>query len=144
MNKLFETGIPGTTEASAQRRISKINVMSPTTVQWEAFLALPDSPVVMVNLLKFKSNGGTEEYAKYAAALPPILAAFGARILFSGEALSCVIGAADWDGVALVQYPRPSAILQMTESEEYQAIHHHRANGLEGQVLYAVAAGGTE
>ena len=34
------------------------------------------------------------------------------------------------------------ALLQMSQSEEYQAIHHHRAAGLEGQVNYAVVQTG--
>ena len=42
----------------------EINAMSPTEEQMKAFLALPDSPVVMVNLLKFKADGGAQEYAE--------------------------------------------------------------------------------
>ncbi len=38
--------------------------------------------------------------------------------------------------------PNPMALLQMSQSEEYQAIHHHRAAGLEGQVNYAVVQTG--
>ena len=39
---------------------SGLNAMGPTPEQAQAFLALPDRPVVMVNLLKFKPNGGRE------------------------------------------------------------------------------------
>ena len=52
----------------------EINAMSPTEEQMKAFLALPDSPVVMVNLLKFKADGGAQEYAKYGVAIQPCLA----------------------------------------------------------------------
>ncbi|MBI2826497.1 MAG: DUF1330 domain-containing protein [Planctomycetia bacterium] len=113
--------------------------MLPTPEQLQAFLALPDEgPIVMVNLLKFKPNGGQEEYAKYAAAVQPILEKLGAKLLFAGKAQYCLIGQADWDMVALVRYPRKKTLLQMTVSPEYQAIHHHREAGLQGQINYAV------
>ena len=62
----------------------------------QAFLALPDdSPIVMVNLLKFKPHNGQAEYAKYTAGIQPILEKLGAKILFSGKAEFCLIGTAD-------------------------------------------------
>lgn len=118
---------------------TEINAMVPSQEQIKGFLALDhDGPIVMVNLLKFKPDGGREEYAKYAAAIQPILKNIGARVLFSSEAKFCLIGDADWDAVALVEYPRREALMQMSMSPEYQAIHHHREAGLAGQVNYAV------
>ena len=115
------------------------NAMLPAPGQIEAFLALPDdSPIVMVNLLKFKPDTGQAEYAKYSAGLQPILEKLGAKILFAGKAEFCLIGKADWDMVALVQYPRKKTLLQMSMSPEYRAIHHHREAGLQGQINYAV------
>lgn len=112
----------------------------PTAGQLQAFLALPDdSPIVMVNLLKFKPNGGEAEYAKYAAGVQPILEKLGAKLLFSGKAQFCLIGQADWDHVALVEYPRKKTLLAMSIMPEYRAIHHHREAGLLGQINYAVA-----
>jgi haloalkane dehalogenase len=120
-------------------RAAAVNAMLPTPEQMQTFLALPDDrPIVMVNLLKFKPDGGEAEYARYAAGIQPILAKLGAKILFSGKAHFCLIGQADWDAVALVQYPRKKALFQMAMSPEYQAIHHHRDAGLQGQINYAV------
>ncbi len=116
------------------------NALLPTPSQLAAFLALPDdAPIVMVNLLKFKPDGGQAEYAKYAAGIQPILEKLGAKILFSGKAEFCLIGHADWDMVALVQYPRKKTLFQMSTLPEYRAIHPHREAGLEGQINYAVA-----
>ena len=115
------------------------NAMVPAPGQMEAFLALPDdNPIVMVNLLKFKPDNGQAEYAKYSAGLQPILAKLGAKILFAGKAEFCLIGKADWDMIALVQYPRKKTLLEMSMSPEYRAIHHHREAGLQGQINYAV------
>src|SRR5262249_7043898 len=82
--------------------------------------------------------GGEAEYAKYAAGLVPIFEKISAKLLFSGKAELCLIGNADWDMVALVQYPRKRTLFEMSQMPEYQAIHRHREAGLEGQVNYAV------
>ena len=116
----------------------EINAMSPTEEQMKAFLALPNRPVVMVNLLKFKANGGAEEYSKYGAAIQPCLEKVGAKLLFGGKAMSCLVGNGDWDMVALMEYPNPQALLEMVNTDEYQAAHAHREAGLAGQVNYAV------
>jgi uncharacterized protein (DUF1330 family) len=114
----------------------------PTPDQMQDFLALADDkPIVMVNLLKFKP-GGAAEYAKYAAGIEPILKKIGAKILFSGSAKFCLIGQADWDAVALVQYPRKKSLFEMAMSPEYQAIHPFREAGLAGQINYAVVQNG--
>jgi len=123
---------------NAQAHEIDINAMGPTQEQLEQFLALPDGPIVMVNLLKFKPDGGAEEYGEYGQKVQPILESIGARLIFSGQAKVCMIGAGDWDSVALVEYPDKMALIEMSRSEAYQAIHHHRAAGLEGQINYAV------
>lgn len=117
----------------------EINAMQPTPEQLQTFLGTEfDGPVVMVNLLKFKPDGGREEYAKYSTGVQPLLESVGGRVLFAGDARFCLIGNADWDMVALAEYPNPQAMLKMVSMPEYQAIHAHREAGLEGQVNYAV------
>jgi haloalkane dehalogenase len=132
----------GTPDASAAEKTAcaAMNALLPTADQMRDFLALPDDqPIVMVNLLKFKPKGGEAEYTKYVAGIQPILAKLGAKILFAGRAQFCLIGQADWDMVALVQYPRKRTLLQMSLMPEYRAIHPHREAGLAGQINYAVA-----
>jgi len=121
-------------------RCAATNALLPTGGQMQHFLALPDDqPIVMVNLLKFKPQGGEAEYAKYVAGIQPILEKLGAKILFAGRAQFCLIGQANWDMVALVEYPRKRTLLQMSLLPEYRAIHRHREAGLVGQINYAVA-----
>ncbi len=118
---------------------AEINAMQPTPEQIKGFLETDfGGPLIMVNLLKFKADGGREEYAKYAAGVVACVEKVGGRIIFSGDAKFCLIGNADWDAVALVEYPNPQALLTMASSPEYQKIHVHRDAGLEGQVNYAV------
>lgn len=123
---------------SAGTETIELNRMGPTPQQLQRFLALPERPVVMVNLLKFKDGGGAEEYGKYGQAMQRILAGVGAEIIFNGQCQTTLIGGAEWDAVALVRYPSPRALVQMAQSPEYQEAHVHRAEGLAGQVNLAV------
>ena len=116
-----------------------LNAMGPTPEQAQAFMQLPDEPVVMVNLLKFSDNGtGAEDYAQYGRDVARILESIGAEIIFSGVCQATFIGGAEWDSVAMVRYPNARALLQMAQSAEYQAISSNRSSGLEGQVNLAV------
>lgn len=97
-------------------------------------------PVVMLNLLRFKPDGGAESYRHYGEGVLPILDRIGAKVLWQGSADSVVIGDADgdrWDTVVLVQYPSRQVFLDMVASEEYQAIAGRRSQGLSDSRLIA-------
>jgi len=82
-----------------------------------------DAPVVMLNLIRFLPDGGRERHLDYLRMAEPILARFGARIMFRGDGLD-VLTTGDvlgWDSVLLVQYPRRTAFKEMVEDPEYQA-----------------------
>ena len=121
------------------QEIPGLNAMGPTPEQAQAFAALPDRPVVMVNLIKFSSGGaGAADYAQYGRDVGQILSRIGAEIIFSGQCQATLIGGAEWDQIAMVRYPNPQALLQMAQSAEYQAISGNRSSGLEGQMNIAV------
>ena len=116
-----------------------INAMGPTPEQAQAFMQLPDRPVVMVNLLKFSGDGaGASDYGQYGVDVGRILQSIGAEIIFSGRCEMTFIGGAEWDSIAMVRYPNARALLQMAQSAEYQAISGNRGSGLEGQMNIAV------
>jgi uncharacterized protein (DUF1330 family) len=104
-------------------------------------------PVVMINLLKYREKAvgeegsGADAYNRYGAAVMPMLAARGARIVWSGRPAAVLVGseADHWDAVALVEYPSVQAFIEMATSAEYQKIHHHREAGLERTALIACA-----
>ena len=90
---------------------------------FEKFLSEEDdAPVVMLNLLRFVPEGGRERHLEYLRMAEPILARFGARILFRGDGLDVLTtGPVEgWDAVLLVQYPRRTAFREMVEDAEYQ------------------------
>jgi len=100
----------------------------------------PGGPVVMLNLLRFKPDGGRESYAKYSDALADTyLARYGGEVLYAGDG-STVLVAEDgqaWDAVLIVRYPSREAFSRMVADPEYQQFTHFRTEALEEAVLQA-------
>ena len=115
----------------------------PTQEQIQRLLSDPaDTPVVMLNLLRFKASG-EEAYHRYASAMRPLVEARGGRFLWSGRVTSQVIGTggAEFQVAALVEYPSRKTFVEIATSKEVAAIGVHRAEGLEGQWLLAATTG---
>ncbi|MEV5712606.1 DUF1330 domain-containing protein [Amycolatopsis mediterranei] len=98
----------------------------------------PGGPVVMLNLLRFRPDGGRESYQRYAEALQAELnPRYGLEVVYIGNgdpALVAEDGQA-WDMVALVRYPDRKAFAAMVRDPEYQAITHLRTEALLESVL---------
>lgn len=107
----------------------------PESLNQEGFAAFAaragdEAPVVMLNLLRFKPDGGQERYREYGEGVAPLLEKVGGRVVFVGQPAQAVIGEDPWDLVALVEYPTRQAFLEMIGSDEYQAIAHLRTEAL--------------
>ncbi|HSG89373.1 MAG TPA: DUF1330 domain-containing protein [Pseudomonadales bacterium] len=107
----------------------------------------PDGPIIMVNLLKFRDRAeyadgsdahltGREAYARYGNEVSKLLVKFGGRAIFAGDVSFLALGQVEtlWDEIALAEYPDRAALWAMSTSPEWQAISHHRAAGLAGQL----------
>ena len=115
-----------------------MSYIEPSADQIKEFVRMPDDgPVVMVNLLKFKPEGGAESYAEYAKAAIKPLAAVGAKLIYRGRYRMPVIGDDDWDEILLVEYPSIAAFIEMTSNKDYQAIMHYRTEALIDSRLWA-------
>ncbi len=98
-------------------------MVSFSPVAFDAFLTGDgESAIVMLNLIRFDPDGGREKYLEYLQMAKPILARFGAKILFGGDGLPVLTTgqAQEWDAVVLVQYPRRSVFKNMVDDLEYQ------------------------
>jgi uncharacterized protein (DUF1330 family) len=125
------------------------NHVYPTSSRVEELMAnASDSPIVMLNLLKFREQAaypdgrdsnltGRQAYDLYGAAMQNVIEAHGGQVLFGGDVASLVIGEVDdlWDTCVLVQYPSAAAFATIVTSPEVTEIGVHRAAGLEGQLL---------
>jgi len=94
-------------------------------------------PIVMVNLLKFKPEGGAELYRKYYEATKDLMSGKAiTRIVYRGNGLMPVIGDEEWDEIALYEYPSINAFIEMNRNKEYQAVVHYRTEALIDARLY--------
>jgi uncharacterized protein (DUF1330 family) len=118
--------------------------VEPTADQFAALAARPaDAPVVMVNLMKFKTSGGVESYRRYITEVTPHLQRAGATLRYAGTAPTYVVGDGErpwWDVILLVEYPTPQAFIDMVSTSEYAKVHEHRAAALERGDLIATSA----
>jgi uncharacterized protein (DUF1330 family) len=114
-----------------------------TPAQFAALAARPaDAPVVMVNLLQFRKAGGLESYLRYAQEVAPHLERVGATIRYGGTVPAVIIGDGErpwWDAILIVEYPSPTAFIDMVTTEEYAKVHAHRAAALERGDLIATS-----
>ena len=115
-----------------------------TPEQFAALAARPaDAPVLMVNLLKFKAQGGLESYQRYGLEVAPHLERVGAAVRYAGTAPAVIIGDGErpwWDAILIVEYPTPQAFIDMVTTPEYAKVHEHRAAALERGDLIATSA----
>ena len=103
-------------------------------VNLKALAKLPSGePVVMVNLLKFKEQGGRDHYLDYSRAVQPHLDRVGGTVRYAGASPVNVIGDGEtpwWDAILVVEYPSTAAFTDMVTDPGYQQIHGHRAAAL--------------
>ncbi|MDB9974218.1 DUF1330 domain-containing protein [Gammaproteobacteria bacterium] len=124
------------------------NSVYPTKEQMDGFLeGNDDSPISMVNLLKFKDKAeyedgretnltGAEAYAIYSKEVVKHLKSVGAEWIYSGDVTRLMLGDIEelWDMVAIARYPSKKAMLDMIMSPEYIESSIHRTAGLAGQL----------
>ena len=124
------------------------NKLLPNEEQIKGFLeGDSDTPIYMVNLLKFRDSAayedgrktnltGREAYAIYGAEVQVHLAKVGGKGIFSGQVSRLMLGEVEelWDMVAIAMYPGRKAMLEMISDPDYIESAKHRAAGLEGQL----------
>ena len=131
------------------------NHLRPNETQMEGFLEGDvDSPITMLNLLKFKENAeyedgretnltGKEAYLIYGKEVIEHLEKVGAKLIFQGRVSRLMLGEVEelWDSIALAKYPSRKAMLEMMMDSEYQKSEKHRSAGLEGQLNIEIKDG---
>ena len=124
------------------------NKVTPNEEQMKGFMdGDTDTPIHMVNLLKFKSKAeyedgrqtdltGAQAYAIYGAEVQEHLAKVGGSGIFSGRVSRLMLGEVEelWDVVAIATYPSKKAMLKMITDPDYIESAKHRTAGLAGQL----------
>ena len=115
-------------------------MIDPTGAGLKRFLAEdPGGPVVMLNLLRFRPDGGRESYAEYVEHFRRTTGPYGAEVLFLGDGSTPLVAehGQDWDAVLLVRYPSRQAFSDMVRDPAYQEGSHLRTHALVEAVLQA-------
>ena len=113
----------------------------PTKEQFEQVMAMDyTGPIFMINLLKFKPDGGAERYQQYIEAGSETFKKVGVKAAFQANIAMAVIGEEDWDEVIIAQYPNIAAFIEMNRDEDYQQAVRHRTEALLDSRLYLVKA----
>lgn len=134
-----------------------MGTVEPSAESLQAFLegAEDDSPVVMVNLLRYREQAlypegfaaepcsGREAYGRYGAVAAQRIASVGGRLLWMRSVEATVIGpdAERWDDVVLVEYPSRKKFIEMVSQPEYLAAAPHRTAALADSRLIATSPG---
>jgi len=113
-------------------------------------------PVVMLNLLRFKTEAdyselasiqpekeisGEEAYQLYIDYTTPLLKKAGSRILFYGNSGHFLIGSKQekWNAVLLVEHESVAKFLAFAQDEEYLKIAGHRTATVEDSRLLPIS-----
>jgi uncharacterized protein (DUF1330 family) len=95
--------------------------LTPSKEQVEALRdQVGPGPVVMLNLLKFKTPDGRERFAEYGALSGPILARQGGEVFYAAEAGPTLSGES-WDTCVMVRFPDIEAFIGLAADPDYQA-----------------------
>lgn len=115
-------------------------MIDPSGADLKRYLAEdPGGPVVMLNLLRFRSDGGREKYAGYLAHFREHGGKHGAEVVYVGTGSTAVVADSgqDWDAVLVVRYPSRQAFSEMVRDPAYAAGTHLRTEALLEAVLQA-------
>ena len=93
--------------------------------------------VYMLNLLRFTSEAGREQYySKYGAATSPLINKRGGGAVYFLKGVGPVISDEKIDRLILVTYPSTESFVDMITSDEYRAIAHLRTDAIELGLLF--------
>ena len=119
--------------------------ITPTNEQFKQLMALDyKGPIWLVNLLKFKKDGGRESYAEYGKGMQKAFESVGGQIVLLGASLMTIMGGDEWDEILIVEFSSIAVHLDMQRDKEFQAAVHHRTEALEDSRFYAFKAGITQ
>lgn len=105
-----------------------------TEAALEEFLEGDEGPVVLVNLVRVRDQ---DAYRLYGEAVAPLLARYGAELVYAGSAAGSLIGEERWDVAAVTRYPSRAALAGLVRDPEFALTTELRHAALEDGILYA-------
>ncbi len=127
----------------------QLTQVKPTDKQMAQLMDYPkDTPLTMLNIIKFKSKTetgnetGKEAYARYFKNAQKFVKQSGAKLIWKGVVATTVIGDTknEPDMIFLVEYPSVAHFMKMVSNPDYQKISNDRTIALEYGGLIACQA----
>jgi len=101
-----------------------------------------ETPMIMLNLLRFNPRGDSSIYNQYAKKAAPEVEKTGSFVGYYGRAITHLdpgFGFDDsWDGVGLVVYHRRQSFIDLQNSQNYQLAIPFRTAGASRRTLYVL------
>lgn len=95
-----------------------------------------DSPIGMLNLLRYADGDGAVAYRRYTDVAAGCVGRVGGSAIFMGSVTG---GDEPWDTAILVYYPRRAAFIEMQNDPAYIGAIPDRTAGLAARLLYPFA-----
>jgi uncharacterized protein (DUF1330 family) len=95
-------------------------------------------PIYMLNLLRFRPDGGEERYMSYISETNFARDEYGAELIYfarGGNALVAADEGQQWDMAGVVRYPSMQHFVNMVRDPRFQAKEHLRTEGLIDSLL---------
>ena len=121
-----------------------MNLTNQVTASKEEFVKFikeypSNTPITMVNILKFKDKSGRgdetgkEAYLKYSKNMEPLVKAAEGKVLWMGNMTQTIIGdySTQPDMILIVSYPSKEHFIAMCTTPEYEEISKDRKLALE-------------
>ena len=106
-----------------------------------------DTPVIMLNLLRFRPRGDSTIYSLYGKEAAPEVKKVGSFIGYYGAVVTDLDPAlgfdASWDAVVMPVYHRRASYLTLQRSSVYQLAIPYRSAGTSRRTLYVLSDGDT-
>ena len=131
-----------------------MDYVNPSRENFEAFKALPrDTPIQMLNFIRYREHAaypeghpnaalgwsGARAYREYIAAIQPVLARVGGKMVWEAQFECVLTGPAEpeWDEVFVMGYPSASAFLAMVKDPGYsgEVVVHREAAVLDRRLI---------
>ncbi len=112
--------------------------IDPSPEALQRFLAEDDGrPVTMLNLHRFKRDGGEAAFEAFVRRFTRVLESIGAEVVYLGRMSSPFIPAegSGWEAILLTRYPRRELLLELVEHPEYPELRRMRSDALETTVF---------
>lgn len=87
--------------------------------------------IFVLNLLRFKPDGGREEYQKYGRVVAPMIRERGGNPALILNAQLPLVSEETWEDLYLVRYPSLDALRGMVATEAWQKANEDRQRGLD-------------